>query len=1324
MAAQVTSTRQPGAAPPLFSDLRYYIASCVPISHQTGMRKILDSHGAIEYVFTDSDDFEGANEVQKGTAVVLPLWIERSLANKTLQDARHFSASPSDIFSTLVIATDHLPPGDVETIIAGTRAKGGMYRDGLTRDVTHLLVLSPTGDKYRTARRHAAQTGIKIVLVHWFDDCFKVEHRLPEAPYEEPLLQAEQELRQQAGGEERLKSDVPIKPSKIRLPERAQSFYDALKKASTPPPDGSPSKSIGSIRPQLGVWDERRILLSHSLMLSKDRRATVIREIKRCGGDVIPVDYGKSKAREYRDSDIDATDEPDSDAEMTEHLQFEIQFANGGLQGRKDLKLSPRYRDMDAYEALLVMQGKVDVLVTKYRSGLAYLAALYGLNDKRREVTIGTLPWVFYVQYSGAISSPKSQLLHFPVRRGAVPDIKGKTITVTNYQGPARDYLKKLINIMAGPRSETDPEVFSATLSKQTSMVIASRLEGKKVESAQSWRIPIVNHLWLEDTLKAWKGANLAEPRYTHWRSKITYGDLLPGSSVVDANDPDLKIDAEQVAQEMKAIGYDSKRIQAAMIGDMGAFLDGKGLRHWRAVVHEETTSSHAEVEASLRVNETVMEIDVAIDEDIPETSPVRARTSDRPSSVMVTRTRYDSPSGRTLVPVITRPRSDSAPGRGDMGGGNITSLTAMTSKKDKRALSQQTPSNNPQPAPEATFELPSTQPSKTGASASTAPLLRSPWDPSPTKVSSGVVTNDSPVEFRRPGRKRRVHQDKPAKVHRAKQAPVTVRDADEDEEDARPKASKRSTAKHRAHEVAQPDDSSAEDEPTIRHREAKQDDTRRESNGKGKKRNIQTQESDEEFRVETQDDLISRRRKVVNATENQGPLGIDISPDTFARNGHVYPRRSMRKEEDASDSEQQERKGKKPITSKADKAIKRLRNSISGKEDADTTKGGKGKGKAETRKRTVPANTDDSEIEDVSEPEPQPQIKKRAAVKGKGKGKPKKSETASITPALSENEHAAAPSTSSRPSSSQLSSEEEETQNPRPRRGAATKATQVLKEKIMPDANRFAQEMKVGDVRNDWEENKKRRRDSEVEESEHTPEIKKRKKIDKGTTAKKDRDASHPVPDPEVRMLTTRVVISDKDLNKLHDMGIQQVQDPLSCTHLVSNAIMRTEKFISAIAVCPIIVTEKWVRECLRAKRIVDTAPYLLHDREGEEKFKFSLKACLDQARETGTTLFEGHTFYLVFGPDASDVLIGTLTSAVKSAGGKVSRQTPSLRQMEDHIEKRHVVSDFSEEKRWKALFQKKIPIYSQELIITSILQQRMPDWHDPRVVLRFPPA
>ena len=179
------------------------------------------------------------------------------------------------------------------------------------------------------------------------------------------------------------------------------------------------------MRPQIHVWDGRRLLLSHSLMLSKDRRNTAIMEIERCGGVVVSANYGGLIGER---TDGAGGDEPDSDAELEEDLQFELGFAQEE-QARGELALTTRYRAADAREALLVMTGQVDVLVTKYRSGLAYLAALYGVGDGRKEIAIATLPWVFYVQYSGAITSPKSQLLHFPVRRGAVQEIRGKVST-------------------------------------------------------------------------------------------------------------------------------------------------------------------------------------------------------------------------------------------------------------------------------------------------------------------------------------------------------------------------------------------------------------------------------------------------------------------------------------------------------------------------------------------------------------------------------------------------------------------------------------------------------------------------------------------------------------------------------------------------------------------------------------------------------------------------------------------------------------------------------------------------------------------------------
>jgi hypothetical protein len=84
--------------------------------------------------------------------------------------------------------------------------------------------------------------------------------------------------------------------------------------------------------------------------------------------------------------------------------------------------LSQWYQSRDMDEAQLILKGGVDIFITKYRSGLAYVAATTPIEDKY--VVIGTLPWVFYVHRSDARTAPTAQLLHYPVRRGGVPGIR------------------------------------------------------------------------------------------------------------------------------------------------------------------------------------------------------------------------------------------------------------------------------------------------------------------------------------------------------------------------------------------------------------------------------------------------------------------------------------------------------------------------------------------------------------------------------------------------------------------------------------------------------------------------------------------------------------------------------------------------------------------------------------------------------------------------------------------------------------------------------------------------------------------------------------
>ena len=111
------------------------------------------------------------------------------------------------------------------------------------------------------------------------------------------------------------------------------------------------------------VWQGRKILLSATLALEAGRRETVEDLIERTGGTVVRA-------------------------------------------------ASPSLEE-DTIE-------EVDVFVTRYREGSAYLRAL------QLHKTIGTLAWLFHVEYSRSFVSPTRHLLHFPVRSQKIPELVGK----------------------------------------------------------------------------------------------------------------------------------------------------------------------------------------------------------------------------------------------------------------------------------------------------------------------------------------------------------------------------------------------------------------------------------------------------------------------------------------------------------------------------------------------------------------------------------------------------------------------------------------------------------------------------------------------------------------------------------------------------------------------------------------------------------------------------------------------------------------------------------------------------------------------------------
>ncbi|KAJ7601834.1 BRCT domain-containing protein, partial [Roridomyces roridus] len=225
--------------------------------------------------------------------------------------------------------------------------------------------------------------------------------------------------------------------------QRALSSTDA----HIPSPSHSPVPASGAKE----LWSKSRILLSNRLRLTGTRRDFLERYIHQANGVAVRFDSN--------DGNANGTDE----------------------------------------EELSLVDG-CDIYITSTRCGPAFFKAW------RENKTIGTLPWLLHCQIKGAVSSPRAQLLHFPVCAERVMCFGAQEICLTNYTGPSRDYLKKLITLMGGQ--------VTSSLSRNNTILVAANNTGPKVDKAQQWLTPIVNHLWVLDCFVRWSNIHPGAPKY------------------------------------------------------------------------------------------------------------------------------------------------------------------------------------------------------------------------------------------------------------------------------------------------------------------------------------------------------------------------------------------------------------------------------------------------------------------------------------------------------------------------------------------------------------------------------------------------------------------------------------------------------------------------------------------------------------------------------------------------------------------------------------------------------------------------------------------
>ncbi|KAF6221067.1 hypothetical protein HO133_002748 [Letharia lupina] len=97
----------------------------------------------------------------------------------------------------------------------------------------------------------------------------------------------------------------------------------------------------------------------------------------------------------------------------------------------------------------------------------------------------------------------------------------------------------------------------------------------------------------------------------------------------------------------------------------------------------------------------------------------------------------------------------------------------------------------------------------------------------------------------------------------------------------------------------------------------------------------------------------------------------------------------------------------------------------------------------------------------------------------------------------------------------------------------------------------------------------------------------------------------------------------------RLRAMGILIVPDVASCTHLASPHILRTQKFICALAHAPIILSTDFVNDCLSQNKRLEPENYLLQDTESEKRMGYKLSDSLVRAKSNKGQLLRGYSIY-----------------------------------------------------------------------------------------------
>ncbi|PLN85356.1 BRCT domain-containing protein [Aspergillus taichungensis] len=136
-----------------------------------------------------------------------------------------------------------------------------------------------------------------------------------------------------------------------------------------------------------------------------------------------------------------------------------------------------------------------------------------------------------------------------------------------------------------------------------------------------------------------------------------------------------------------------------------------------------------------------------------------------------------------------------------------------------------------------------------------------------------------------------------------------------------------------------------------------------------------------------------------------------------------------------------------------------------------------------------------------------------------------------------------------------------------------------------------------------------------------------------------------------------------DADKRQLRELGILVVQDARRCSHVAAPSILRTPKFVNALAYGPDFVNVDFIAHCLKENKLLDPADFPLQDKPAEKRYGFTLDKARTRAKKNKNKLLKGYQVQCVEtirgGFDAFKSIVDANGGECTLFRGRVTHQT-----------------------------------------------------------------